>query len=313
MSRIRRLYPQELAKIAQAHRSQEVTGQLTRTQLPSVTIVILSLDRLHLTRRCLESIYAHSDYPFSLLILDNGSQPDTIAYLRVMERIQDNLRVIYHPTNLGCAGGRNRAFSEVETDYALVLDNDVVCHPGWLRETMACAMRHDAAFVAPMRLDTCGQVWALGVELVPTDNERVLEIARWFHDLPVATVQQLLGDGDLTTNYISGCVGLYAVDAFHTCEGFREIFQAGFEDMDFSLCLTKRGYTIWAPHRAMVTHDDEWRPQTESDVQYVRERYDIARLQRDAALFRELWDVEVFPDKYIRAFQTRVQRKLENA
>jgi GT2 family glycosyltransferase len=311
MSETRRLYPQELLKVAQAERTHESGRVGEALTLPSVTIAILSLDRVYLTRRCVESIYAHSDYPFDLLIWDNGSQPETVTFLRTLEETHDNLRVIYHPTNIGPARGRNHAFAEAPTDYVFSLDNDIICHAGWLSETMACATRHNAAFVAPMRLDVEGLVWALGPELVGSGEEAVVEIARWFHGLPVAYVQQIFDGCDTTTNFISGGAGLYAVDAFQACKGFKEVFEVGFEDIEFSLQLEAMGYTVWATPRAMVTHDDEWQPQTEADVDYVRVRYDMGTLRRDAVRFKELWNLEVLPDKYVRAFKTRARRKLD--
>jgi GT2 family glycosyltransferase len=308
---MRRLYPQELLKIAQAEPSPGAIDLGEQETRPSVTIVVLSLDRVQLTRRCVESIYAHSDYPFELLIWDNGSQPETLAYLQELEGAHDNLTVVYHPANLGPAGGRNRAFAMAGSDYVYSLDNDIICHSGWLSGTMACAQRHNAAFVAPMRLDVEGQVWALGAELVRSPDNTVLEIARWFHDLPVAAVQQLLRARDLRTNFISGGAGLYAVGAFQTCQGFKESFEVGFEDIEFSVQLAALGYEVWATPQAMVTHDDEWQPQTQADLDYVHTRYDMATLKRDAGRFKALWGVEVLPPKYVRAFEARRQKKLE--
>jgi GT2 family glycosyltransferase len=309
LTRSRRLYPQELSKITQAHQVNASAEQLTWSEQPTVTIVIVSLDRLQLTQRCLESIYAHTDYPFQLLIFDNGSQPDTVAYLKTMEAAHENLRVIYHPTNLGAAGGRNRAISLVDTQYAFCLDNDTICHPGWLRETMASAVRYKANFVVPMRLDMQNRVWGLGAELIRTENNTVLEIARWFYGLSVEMVQSLMAGGDFETNFVSGGVSLFAVDAFHNCAGFPAEYSS-MEDIEFSLRLVDHGYTVWTAHRAMVTHDDEWLPQTDVEVRYACMRYNIDHLQQVAADFKAKRGVDVLPDKYVGSLHQRLQRKL---
>jgi GT2 family glycosyltransferase len=303
-----RLRAQEIDKIAQAHHAHQTPTAKSPEQQPSVTIVLLSLDRWHLTQRCLQSIYAHSDYPFQVLIFDNGSQPETVAHLRAEEERQDDLRVIYCPTNLGVAGGRNRAFAAVETDYVISLDNDMICHPSWLKGIMACALRHQAAFVCPLLLDPRGNVWAAGADLVRTYNETVVEIEPWFHDLPLPIVQALLSKGDFATTFVFGGAGLYSTSAFHTCQGLADYF-VGWEDIDFSLRLAELGYKVWVTSQSVVTHDHEWKPQTQADVDYVRKRYDIDRLRQAAQQFEARWGVQVFTDQSIAETQERIRRK----
>lgn len=307
---VRRLYPQELLKIAQARQQADPFPLPAPTAWPTVTVVLLSLDRLHLTQRCIESLYAHSDYPFRLLIHDDGSQPETLAYLYDLRASRDNVALSQHPARLGCAGGRNRAAAQVDTDYIFFLDNDMVCHPGWLRATMTCAVRRRADFVAPLRLNPDGSLWAHAAELVRTEDETVLEIARWFHDLLPETVQSLFGENDVRTNFVPGGAGLFSRRAFNACGGFDERYPIGFEDMDFSLKLAERGYCVWATAQALLTHDDEWLPQTAADVTYARGRYDPVTLSREAEHFRATWGVNVLPEKYARSFQQRLERKL---
>lgn len=312
MARPRHLYPQEITKIVEAKQQTSTPRGTELSVQPSVTIVVLSLDRLHLTRRCIESIYENSDYPFVLLIHDDGSQPETLSYLHDLEMTHDNVQLSGPTARVGCAVARNIAFGQVKTDYILSLDNDMVCHPGWLRETMRCAVRQSADFVAPLRLDIHGRVWAFAPQLVRTENDAVLEIARWFHDVPLEMVQSLFENADVRTNFISGGAGLYARAAFQSCGGFAE-YEVGFEDMDFSLNLVAHGYTVWATAGAVLTHDDEWLPQTPADVEYVRARYHAKTLRRAADQFRARWGVEVLPTKYVRSLEQRLERKLQNA
>jgi hypothetical protein len=60
----------------------------------------------------------------------------------------------------------------------------------------------------------------------------------------------------------------------------------------------------------MVTHDDAWQAETQADVDYAAARYDMESLRLGAARFRAMWGVEVLPEKYVRAFEVRAQRKL---
>jgi GT2 family glycosyltransferase len=311
MARLRRFYPQEMAKIAEAQQTPEPRAPAPARQ-PSVTIVVLALDRLHLTRRCIDSIFAHSDYPFTLLIHDDGSQPETLAYLQELQSTHANVRLSGPTTRIGLAHARNLAFAQAQTDYIFSLDNDIICHPGWLQAAMACAVRQSAHFVAPLRLAVSGTVWAFAPELIRTENETVLEIARWFHDLPLAQVQALFERADVCTNFISGGAGLYSRAAFMDCGGFTD-YGVGFEDMDFSLTLAARGYSVWATAAAVLTHDEAWLPQTPADEAYARARYQADGLRRAADRFRARWGVEVLPDKYAHSIQQRLAGKLHDA
>jgi GT2 family glycosyltransferase len=309
MPSTRALHPQEIALLSGRGAGAPAPTPKQPRQ-PTVTVVLLSLDRLHLTRRCVESIYRHADYPFELFIHDDGSQPDTVDYLRSLRAAHDNVALFESPVRLGCAVARNRAFERIGTEYVFSLDNDIVCHPGWLREAMTCAVQHDAAFVSPLRLEPDGRLWSFAPELVRTDHASVLEIARWFHDLPLETVQRWFENADVATNFVCGGAGLFSGAAFRDCGGFPEDYQVGFEDMDFSLQMVARGYSAWATARAVLTHDDLWQPASEADVLYAQRRYDMGALRAAAALFKERWGVEVLPDKYAESLRRRLSRKL---
>jgi GT2 family glycosyltransferase len=311
MPRDRVLHPQEVVLLSRRQAAASSVASVQARQ-PSVTVVLLSLDRLALTRRCVESIYAHADHPFELFVHDDGSQPDAVAYLRSLRAARGNVELFESPKRMGCAAARNRAFERAATEYVFSLDNDIVCHPGWLREAMACAVRHDAAFVSPLRLEPDGRVWSFAPGLVRTDHERVLEIARWFHDVPLASVQAWFNEADVATNLVCGGAGLFSRAAFRDCGGFPEGYRVGFEDMDFSLQMAARGYCAWATAHAVLTHDDCWQPQSDADRRYALRRYDLEDLRAAAALFKQRWGVEVLPDKYVESLQRRRASKLRD-
>ncbi|MFC2054211.1 glycosyltransferase family 2 protein [Chloroflexota bacterium] len=305
----RRLYPQELLKVSLAVPPIMEVGSSDSLPEPSVTIVVLSLERIHLTRRTINSIYYNTYYPFNVLVFDNGSSLSTISELQNLAADHDNMQVYYNSTNLGAAGGRNQAFSMVKSEYVVSFDNDIICHPGWLRETMKCAVMYQSDFVAPLRLDVSSKVWSHGSELIYTSNGEVIEIARWFHDLPLDFVQSLFTKKTFSTNFLPGGAGLFNIEAFTCCGGFDPAFEH-FEDIDFSLRLTKNGYSVCTTPHAQLTHDDAWIPNSQLDIEYAKEHYDLSKLYKAAARFKLIWGVDVFPQKYVLAFRDRLNSKL---
>lgn len=50
------------------------------------SIIILSYNQLHYTKRCLESIRRYTtDIEYELIVIDNGSDQETIDYLTMLE------------------------------------------------------------------------------------------------------------------------------------------------------------------------------------------------------------------------------------
>ena len=65
-----------------------------------IAIVVLTYNRLHLLRQCVENVLARtSAQTTEIVIWDNGSADATPDYLRSLE--DPRIRVVLHPENLG--------------------------------------------------------------------------------------------------------------------------------------------------------------------------------------------------------------------
>ena len=311
----RRLYPQELLKLQAAAYAEAASQPWPYGDEPSVTVAIVTLDRLALTRRCLTSLFAtRNEYPFELLIVDNGSSPEMVAYLRETEAQQPAVRILFQSTNHGCGRARNLAFQLAQSDFVFSLDNDTICHPGWLREAVNCAVRRRGRVIAPLRLQMDGTLHAAGVELrrIPGDTPGApdrIEIERWFHDLSPDWLQTALGAGVLCSNFASGGLSLYDRSLFLELGGFYDGYKIGFEDVDFALLLAQAGYSVYCAHRSLITHDDTWQAQTPIDAGYAGRRNDMAVLRQSAAHFRERWGADAFSEAQAAAFAARQKRQ----
>ena len=122
------------------------------SEQPRVTIVCVPRDHFSDTRESLESIFANSDLPFSLVYVDGGSPGPVAAYLREQaERRKFSLIRTEHYLSPNYA--RNIGAKGIESEYIVFIDNDVVVAPGWLRPLVACADRHRAGIVSPLNFE----------------------------------------------------------------------------------------------------------------------------------------------------------------
>jgi GT2 family glycosyltransferase len=113
-----------------------------------VTIVMLSQEHLEHTRHAIRALQEHVRIPFKLLLLDNGSSTETQRALQEISAADARIELILSPENLGCAGGRAAAFERVQTEYVLLIDNDVEVLPGAVEHLLYQLEQHPRAVAA---------------------------------------------------------------------------------------------------------------------------------------------------------------------
>jgi len=97
------------------------------------TVSIVAFNKVDVTKRCLESVIAHSrDY--NLILTNNGSTDRT---LNLFESVQKKLpagsvTIVNNPENYGFQIPHKYAFSLCDTPYFVLLNNDTAVPPHWL-------------------------------------------------------------------------------------------------------------------------------------------------------------------------------------
>ncbi len=115
------------------HRVNELRQVVDKIQWPKISIVILTYNNLHLTKDCVKSVLAYSDYPnFEIILVDNNSTDDTQSYLKLLADEHEIITTILNDENLGFAAGNNVGLREASGDYLVILNNDTVVTKGWL-------------------------------------------------------------------------------------------------------------------------------------------------------------------------------------
>ena len=106
---------------------------MTSTAL--ATVIIVNYNGAHLLPACLDALAEQADdvTTFDTVVVDNASADKS---RELLARDYPWARVIASPTNLGFAGGNNLALRQVSTPYAVLLNNDAVPEPGWLRNLL---------------------------------------------------------------------------------------------------------------------------------------------------------------------------------
>lgn len=121
---------------------------------PELTISIACHNRLDVTEKCLESVYAHTSR-FNLVVTDNASADGTKEYLAEMQKNHANLKVVSSRENAGFQIPHNFAFSKSETPFFCVLNNDTMVSPGWWPKARVAFKNHKTLAVVGNDSNVC--------------------------------------------------------------------------------------------------------------------------------------------------------------
>jgi mycofactocin system glycosyltransferase len=214
--------------------------------VPSVTVIIPTLDRADDLDHCLDAVAA-LDYPaerLDVIIVDDASA-DAKAIADVAER--HGARLLVNDKNRGPAHARNRAAAEAEGDILAFVDSDCVLTRSWLRDLtpyfawdkVGAVGGRTLGYYAESLLDRYEEVAS------PLDMGRHLRI---------------LANGS-DSFYVPTCNLLVRRSIFEGLGGLRADLRVG-EDVDFCWRLRAAGqYLVYAPE-GIVHHKHRDRLQT---------------------------------------------------
>ena len=110
---------------------------------PRVSVVVVTYNNIELTKACLASIDAHSQYGnLEVIVVDNASSDGTQGYLEGWVSSGPDRKIITNGQNRGFAAANNQGLAAATGDYLVLLNNDTYVTPGWVR-TLARHLERD--------------------------------------------------------------------------------------------------------------------------------------------------------------------------
>lgn len=260
---------------------------------PMATLVVSFRERWSLTLRSLESIAAHTPPPTPIWVLDTGMPADL---RRELEARRDawRLRLIDLPSDLWPTQARGRVAPEIETPYAVFIDNDVLVMPGWLNALVTCAEETGAGIVGPLYL------WGLD------GDSDLIHMAGGDLYVSEENGRRVMGDShrhcmkraaDMAGRIVRETCGFAE---YHCMMMRREVFRdprvfdpeivCVHEHIHASLLARELGYETWLEPASRVLYlaFSPWRP---DELTKFRWRWDREAGERSLARFAACWNV----------------------
>ena len=216
---------------------------------PKIAIIIINWNTYQLTFNCLKSLKACTYKNKTIFLVDNGSKDgsgDKIAF-----EFPD-INFIKNEINEGFTGANNKALKVIlkqNFDYVLLLNNDTEVKPNFL-SLLEARMDSDQNLAAtqPLILDFPNKntIWNGGGSF------------NTFFGLSKTRYNGLIYKPQLKietfTEWISGCCILVKIEVIKEVGLLDNRFFAYFEDVDWSIRMTKLGYKLGVVPKSIIYH-----------------------------------------------------------
>lgn len=212
-------------------------------------IILVSFNALEFLKRTIQSIKAHTSYPYHIIIVDNNSGDDTKDYLKSLD--DPSITVQLNAKNYGFGFANNQGLELGSSDYVCFLNTDVIVTDHWLEDMVKVMEEKKAGFVGPTSnyVDSKHQLVSCKVSRKTADKDQsmVHEFAKEWRDKHQ--------DQILKTNRLIGFCLLTKREVLDNVGVFDERYEIGmFEDDDLCLRAIERGYELYCARDVFIFH-----------------------------------------------------------
>lgn len=245
------------------------------TQLPLVSVIIPTKDKVELLKQCITSILDKTSYTnFELIIVDNQScNKETYDYY---EQIKENQRIkmITYEMPFNYSKINNFAVASASGEFIVFLNNDTeIISPNWMSEMLSHATRPEIGAVGAKLYYPNKSIQHVGVIC------GIGGVAGHLYSRAHGKTIGHSGKAILTQNFLAVTAACMMMrrSLFQELDGFNEEnLPIAFNDVDLCLRIYQKGYRIlWTPYAELYHHESATRGLDLSPEQIERAKNEI--------------------------------------
>jgi GT2 family glycosyltransferase len=259
---------------------------------PLVTIIIPTRNGAEYLERCVESIFARTEYEnFEILVVDNESDEAATRELLDALRKRPRCEVLEAPGEFNFSAINNAAVEHARGEMVCLLNNDTeVVSPEWLTDMVGHCARSEVGAVGAKLLYPDDTIQHAGVGL------GLGGVAGHMHKYYPADSAGYFGRLVATYDFsaVTAACLLARKEVYEEVGGLDEtIFAVAFNDIDFCLRLRKAGYwNVYVPTAKLYHYESKSRgledsPQKQArfsaEVRLMKARWGASVLEQDGA------------------------------
>lgn len=211
-----------------------------------VSVIIVNWNGKKWLSGCLSSISKQSFRNFEVILVDNASTDESVAFVR--KNYPDTVIVKNH-NNLGFSGGANAGIEKSKGMHVLFLNNDTVFKKDFIEKfikafdeipNLGTVQSKVLLMGDPKKLDTCGSYWTDSSFLYHYGVDKDQSLEKYNKSMPFFSN---MGAAMMIRREIIDRVGMFDSD-----------FWNYYEDTDFCNRVWMAGYECWYYPKAVIYH-----------------------------------------------------------
>ena len=235
-----------------------------------VPIIILNWNGLEDTVECISSVMGLHGIEFEVFLVDNNSSNDEGQKLLELYGDESRIHIILNEENQGFTQGNNVIIKQLLDkgySYVVLLNNDTVVTPNWLKNLVDSAKKHDADMVSSKMINYYDR------SIMDNAGHYMLNTAEI---LPIAHAEPVNRYNNVFEN-MGACGGaaLYTSKMLKEIGLFDSFFTTGYEDAELGLRAKLKGYKLIFEPSAIVYH------KVSRSIVKIRNRKYIEQIQRN--------------------------------
>lgn len=247
--------------------------------MDKAAVVILNWNGEKFLRKYLPALVANTpkaipcpqgEAAVSIVVADNSSSDNSIAFL---QENYPQIRIIQLDKNYGFTGGYNRALAQVEAEYFILLNSDILVPDNWLQPLISFLDTHPQAGICQPKMLMEARHQELSIEATGKDSlsgkkYEIFEYAGacggyidvlgfpFCRGRVLSVVEEDKGQYDTTVQcfWASGACMVVRSHVWRELGGLDESFFAHMEEIDFCWRAQLSGYQVWAVPQSHVFH-----------------------------------------------------------